>query len=480
MSDDIREYIVNEVHRATAADTRISDPSWNKMSSAARRLWSSLNPDDRLIILGETAKPASRNANVTEITEVTELGEDPPPEEEGADASRDVNQAARPRSSHFKEAHPGDPRKMLSGTKHPPKAGQRAGYVVNRQSPPEHDLGFGGDNAAGSKDHFSKYVNQLIDYSSDEDTSTQNRSNTLLINGLHSHENTQSMYHIEATDREDYIRSDLDQVESLNQRQTNVTVRKPPTFTTFVDDIMISSENPYRDHGKRKVQGPRQRSLNESINETAEAIQREVESKVFIKDLYKHLNKGDQSGKDKSLTRPSFKQPYEYDHHDEEADYDADRYSWEGEKPMYDCEREEAYRNRHPDYNDHKSITPDTFFAYLRHYPNGGGPHDKEYFAYYDALDSIPPRDDGKRAKFGGLTQAAFYMKKAIADGKERDDEEAAAKEAAANKHDENFVFQDEGEGEKGPASEPTPHTTYTWPPPEPESSGDDSDEDFW
>ncbi len=62
-------------------------------------------------------------------------------------------------------------------------------------------------------------------------------------------------------------------------------------------------------------------------------------------------------------------------------------------------------------------------------------------------MDTIPPRDDGKRAKFGGLTQAAFYMKKAIADGKERDDEEAAAKEAVANKHDENFIFQDEGEG---------------------------------
>ncbi len=81
ISDDIREYIVHEVQRATAADTRISDPSWNKMSSAARRLWSSLNPDDRLIILGETAKTTSRSANITETVESTDSPDDTQPHE---------------------------------------------------------------------------------------------------------------------------------------------------------------------------------------------------------------------------------------------------------------------------------------------------------------------------------------------------------------------------------------------------------------
>jgi hypothetical protein len=53
-------------------------------------------------------------------------------------------------------------------------------------------------------DQFSAYVDQLLDYTSDDDESNV-MANNMLIKDPHRDKNTQSMYRIEATNRDDYI-----------------------------------------------------------------------------------------------------------------------------------------------------------------------------------------------------------------------------------------------------------------------------------
>ena len=191
---EITEYQINESRRASAPAARVSDGSWSRMSSQEKRAWTQLSPETRLLILGDSGDNNGRSANVTESHSAAETEVNIDDTDEAPPATTlDVNQS---RSNPINDAHPADPRRMLSGR---PKStpAKRQGYISERQ--PTGDVtGFKGEYDPTLK--FSNYVDYLLDSDNEDDNAT-----SLLSNNHRIQAKPRNIYNVNATTREDYI-----------------------------------------------------------------------------------------------------------------------------------------------------------------------------------------------------------------------------------------------------------------------------------
>ncbi len=168
--DEIMEYAVNLAGRPGNISAKMNKETWSSLSPEGQKTWDQLSDKDKARILtyarnrGSPSKAPSeqRSVNFTDLSpdpDTVDTTPDPEPsiDEGQPDASHDVDSSSeeiainQAISQARRDAHPGDPRKMLSSP-NPTPTGTRTANIAMRYVEPEESPLSGGMSSDPSDD----------------------------------------------------------------------------------------------------------------------------------------------------------------------------------------------------------------------------------------------------------------------------------------------------------------------------------------